>query len=315
MRLFLKNKGMKLLSLVLAVLTWFAVRSMIGQSTAVYTIPVRIETRSGLAVLSRSADSATVVFKGGEEAIAQLEDASVRSQLQVVLKTKARKAPAEETIRLELSDIEGAKDVRAVRINRPAEVRVRLDDEATVEIPVRVVCSGQPASGQLVSAVCDPRSVKVTGPKQAISDIGMLVTEKVDLEFAVDSFETTVPVAVPQGSAALKLEPPSVTVNITIDRGTSTRKFANIPISAVLRPGGPVVTEIRPAAVTVVLYGSARVLDNLQPDAISALVDCGGIEGDKELDLPVAVRNPPGIEAAAVVSPDKVRVVLRGDGK
>jgi|GEM_PF-5452019 len=309
-KLFFKDKRIKLMSFLLAGLTWYAVKGAMSQSTVVLDIPIRIQTRDGVAVLSQSVRSATVVFRGSQEATAQLQDIAIRAPIEITVPAKSRKPSGVEKVPLRPRYVTGARDVRPIRINHPSDIVFQLDEEAIKDIPVRAVYFGRPASGQLVSVTCDPDKVRVRGPRQSVDAIGVLLTEKMDLDFAVDTFSSAVQINTPSGSGSLSITPSSVTATIVIEHDATSRRISDLPVSAIVKPG-MLVSSIKPAAVSVAISGSKRALDKLQAGDLRVLADCGSASRDTEAEFPLTVHLPPDVELFAVADPGKVRVQLR----
>ena len=70
-QLFVHNIGLKLLSLVLAGMSWWIIQGVIGFEVQ-YNVPVRVDVSDGIAVMSQSHETVAVTFRGSQEDIRSL---------------------------------------------------------------------------------------------------------------------------------------------------------------------------------------------------------------------------------------------------
>ena len=99
-KIMLHNKGLKAAALVLAFVTWYAIRSVINFETVVSDIPLTIQVNPGWAILDRSAQTVDVLFRGSQEDIRYLNRDQIKSRSGYSRKTFCRsierQAAAEE---------------------------------------------------------------------------------------------------------------------------------------------------------------------------------------------------------------------------
>ena len=310
-RLFFRNKGLKILSLLLAGLVWYAIRGVIGITTTVHDIPVMVSVRDGMAVVSVSPEKVSVDFQGSQEELLQLEDAKVRAQLQAAIYSRKRATPGSETIPVHPGDIEGVKSgVRVMKI-RPSSVTVDFDYEMEKQVPVRSDISGIPVAGRLVSAVCSPAAVRVRGPRSRLTGLALLITEETDVSQVSESFARKVRIVPPDGASALRVDPASVTLNVVLEREAGVKKFADIPVSALVRPDRAMGIEISPSKVNVSVTGNRPALDRIAQSDLKATADCCGLQPDTPYDIAVGLSLPGVADVSMVADPPSVRVFVR----
>lgn len=315
--LFQEHKGAKLLSLVLAAVTWYSIRGVIGVTRQVHGIPISVKVK-GMAVLDQSDTAASVTFQGSQEDLAELMSAHERGQVKIMLSAKPDKADGSQvvTIPVRLEDIEGAKRVRPVKVNSPGSVTATLDEEAEEQFTVNVPRKGKPAVGQVASVTCIPATVRVRGPRTRLKRLGEenmlnVYTETIDLSGVVESFTRSLKVLSPGDQWGAVIEPSEVAASVTIERKPGNRTWKGVPVTALIRPGRSVKVELQPAAVDVTATGNNQLLDGLAADQVKVFVDCEKLDTGVTYDLPLTVYAGAGAEVTAAAAPAVVRVVLK----
>jgi YbbR domain-containing protein len=316
--LFTKNKGIKLLALLLASISWLSIRAVIGVTNVMHGIPLEIKVqRDGLSVLEQSEKTVTVTFKGTHQDLARLEEARVRSKLRAVVHARAKDPTGKEIITIRPRHIMGARGVRVEKVI-PGTVDVHFDEESERIFLVNVATIGELASGNITSVVCDPMSVTVKGPKRELdklpqADGRFIATEPIDISEISQSLTKSVRVLPPSHRWVPVIDPPEVVVSVTIERQVqSTREWQDIPIRAMIGTSATVGVEVRPMKVVVVLTGRKDVLDSLSENDFSVFVDCNGLDLAVTYDdVQLSVHMPPEIDVTAEVKPPSVQVALK----
>lgn len=281
-RLFLENKGTKLLSIALAVLVWYAIRDVIGVTRIIRGIPIVVRLEDPrMTVLSQSDNSADVTFQGSQEDLDQLEEAHVKAQLRIVVYARGESALRQEIVTLLPRNVEGVKSARAVRINSPSTVRVEFDSIAERQVAVKPLHKGVPAVGRVASVACSPGYVRVRGPAKrlmALKDENLVVySESVDLSDASRSFKRAVKVFLPVDTWVAEIEPEEVEVTVTLEREPATRRLAAVPVLAVVPVGSAMQVDVAPAQVSVTLTGGSEELEAVKESDVMAFVNCVGL--------------------------------------
>ena len=303
--ILVNNWSLKALAVLLAVLSFYAIRNAISFEVP-YNVPVEVKVEKGIAVLEQNPRTVDVIFRGAQENLRHLDQHLIRAVV------SAKLEGASSTVRLPLGpgDIEGAPGVRAIDL-RPDFVMVALDREGAKTVPVlppKVI--GRPLAGD-VTIEYEPRRVTIRGPERRLKDIDSVSTEPVDVDRRVESYTDEARVLAPGNGWVAEIEPRKVSVRVGIVTEFTTRELANRPVLAVTEPGAGVEVRFEPASVKVVLKGSAGDLANLSEDAVQAFVNCVGLEPAASYELPVQVHLPDGGTLRASVVPRSVKAVLR----
>ncbi len=304
--LLLHNKGLKIASVVLAFVTWYAIRSVINFETVVSDIPITIQVNPGWAILDRSAQTVDVLFRGSQEDVRYLN----RDQITVEADIRGKSFAGALNVKLLPKNVQAPGAVRAVLI-WPDEVTLKLDQEGEKQVPVKADLQGAVPEGYEVDKVeCTPASVLLQGPRQRLDEIESVRTAPIDLEDRVRSFKKMkMMVLSPSENWVGRVNPSNVVVEITIVERSATKEVAGVPVHMLISPGAGPQMELWPAKVDVVLKGLAETVKNLKPEDVQASVDCSDLEAGASYDLPVRVHASPGVTAIRV-EPPTVKVTV-----
>lgn len=303
--IFLNNIGLKLVSILLAIVSWFAIRETISFETIVTDIPLQIRTGEGWAVFRQSDSAVTATFRGSQEDIRLMDHKQIKAVIDVRTNAIAGAIDLAVTPRA----IQGVRGVRAVQIH-PERVLISLDHETEKTIPVKGRTTGKPLSGEVEEIVCTPAVVKLRGPAQQLQQTEWVYTEPVDVEGRIEGFTKRCRVLPPSDTWSPRIDPPDVQVGVVITEKTGNLAWKDVPVTAIGNPAAPVKAEIAPARVNVVLTGTSDVLENLKAVAPKAFVDCVELDPSLTYDLPVHVYLPPGHNVSVAVDPPYAHIVL-----
>lgn len=291
-----KNRGTKIVSLVLAIIAWYAIQGTISYETLVTDIPVDVELEDGWAVLDRSADVVDVQFRGSQEDLAPL----TADHIQIEIDTRGHSVEGRLLYNLTPSDIGAPNGVRAVYIS-PSKIEYTLDREEEKQVPVKAEVTGQlPVGFELERIVCDPASVKVRGPRQKLETVEFVRTESVAMDGRSSEFRNRVNVLPPSSVWVTEIMPDKVMVQVDIVERSAQRQLTNLRVRALVAPGRSAKVMVNPVIVSAVLMGSQDQLNKLLPDEVIAFVDCAGLDMASRYELPVRIQAPDGIQVKSI---------------
>lgn len=299
---FTHNKGLKLLSLLMAALSWVMIRDAISLEVVIPDIRLQIQVQSGLAILNQSAATVDVTVRGSQEDIQRLDP----RRMQVVVELSDTGAVMPSDIQLTPGLVRGVRGARAVAVH-PTRIHVALDRQDERRVPVKARTSGAPLFGDIESVTCEPGAVLLRGPAAKLRTTECIYTQPVDVEGRVESFVRRVALQAPGDNWVAQMAPAEVQVRVNLITRTGGREWAGIPVKAVVDPGQAVTIDIEPSTVDVVVTGRSNDLALAQSGRLRALVDCSGLTAPGTYTVPVRVYAGAG-EARA--TPAEVRVTL-----
>jgi YbbR domain-containing protein len=299
----LHNKWLKLLSLLMATISWYVIQDAISFEVEIPDLRLQIQIQEGMAVLNQSASSVDVTFRGSQEDIQRLDP----RRLQAVVDMTQTEEVSQEVV-LTPGMIHGVRGARAVAVH-PARIHVTLDRQAEKRVPVKGRTVGAPLFGEVDSITCEPSTVLLRGSAAKLRTTDCVYTQPVDVDGRVESFVRRSTLQAPGDNWVAQMDPADVQVKVSLTRRNATLERKNVPVSAILDPGRMLGIDIQPPTVDIVLMG--RVSGVQPPEEgrlVRALVDCVGLVAPGEFVVPVRVLA--GVDVSAVARPETVRVIV-----
>lgn len=215
------NFGLKLLSLVIAVLLWMAVAREPMAEVAI-TVPIEFHNApENLEISSESIPQVQVREIGPAGVVHNLGPAEVHAIIDLRSAT-----PGEHTYDLSPNKIRAPRDVETLQVI-PSQFRISFDKHATKTVQVEPRVIGATAPGyQLGSVTVDPAYVNIAGPQKRVEAIQSLITDPVDASGVMGgaTFTTHVYVSDP----LVRLTGPS-TVRVTVNTQSRAHAEAAAP--------------------------------------------------------------------------------------
>lgn len=294
--------GLKLLSLFIAVLLWFAVS---GEETVERGLRVPLELQQLPADVELTGDVPTTVdvrVRGGSGTLSRV----LAGDVVAVLDLRSAR-PGRRVFPMTANQVRVPFGVDVVQIT-PSAIAMVLEGSASREVPVAPAVDGRPAPGFVVGQmVAEPATVEIVGPESAVKRATEAVTEPVSVANARERVRETVTIGVLDPSLRLK-NTRSAVVSVQIVPAPMERTLHNRPVH--LRNLPPNLTaEAAPTAVDVTLRGGRDILNRFEPDEAVAYVDLAGL-GAGQYQLTVHADAP---EAGIThIAPTTVQVRIAG---
>lgn len=186
---FVRNLGLKVLALVIALASWFALsgqrRERISERS--YRIPLSlVNVPPHTMVASPLPGGVDVRVRGSFTALRQLEP----ERLEAVIDLSDARL-GERVHHFAPEDINVPPDVEVLGI-APGEVRVTLDRVGERLLPVIPALAGDPPPGsQVVDVSVEPKIARIVGPATALEKMTGVSTEPVSVAGRTSTFSTT----------------------------------------------------------------------------------------------------------------------------
>jgi len=212
-----------------------------------------------------------------------------------------------------VEDIDTNLDLRAVDENGLNVSGISITpDQINVEVeitqrggyrnlPVKVVTSGQPASGfNLTNITNDPLIVTVfsTDPQRVEELPGFIETVPLDLEGATENMIVSLPLDLPAGVTVVGN--PTVGVNVTITSVQGSRTLTEMPLETV-GLDETLQAIYAPEVVDVILSGPIPTLDELIVGNVRVFMDLSGYEEGTYQLTPSAEVNVQGVLVQSIL--------------
>ena len=301
-QLVVRDIGLKLLALALALVFWIQVAGQPVVERGI-DVPLGFENVPGfLYVGSDSPDSVRVRVRGAANIVSGLQPGDVVAAIDLA---------GERPGRRRLFDMFAGR-VRApfgVEVTQvfPATITVSLES-AGVPKTVTVVpdIQGRPAEGFAVGRIgTTPPTVQVVGPESRLAGVTEALTEPVSIEGASGRVQGTVTVGVADPMVRLRT-PGSAQVTVEIVPAPAERLLRAVPVRV---DDSARVASIEPDSITVGVRGPRDRLGSLEDAGVSASVDLAGLQPGR-YNLPVTVEGSAGIGVTRI-DPSRVTVTVR----
>ncbi len=302
-----RNWGLKVISLVLAIGTWYYA---VGEENIEVTrvIPLKIQMSSKQMTVSEiSTKVVQVTLSAPRVLIVNLASQDIQAVHKIGPEIKTA---GEYSFRLEPAEISlPSFQIRVVKIV-PETVTVKLDELIVQKLEIQPDFVGEPAVGYKLLAEdlrMDPNAILTQGPKGVLEKMKSAKTEPIDLVGRIRSFYRTVQVKLPSGVKSMSES--LVNVYIPIREEFGEKEFKDVLVRILRSPAASGVVDLNPDKVTLVLKGSKLYLEKLAPETLLAYVDLADLKkGDYELLLQVVL--PENVSLKNKV-PIKIKAAIR----
>ncbi|MGH9767330.1 MAG: CdaR family protein [Blastocatellia bacterium] len=274
----IENKGLKALSLLLAILL-FAVSRQPAADLRMVGVPIEYRGLSQGVEIGRDVEQTVSVRLSGPRNI-------VRSLLPnqiLVVADLSNKEPGERIVQLKADESSLPDNVKILQIE-PVSIRIKLEPTATKRVKVETRFSGQILEGlEIYRVKLAPGEVEIEGPQSLVNKIDRVVTETVNLDGRQANFQTSVEIEVPQDSLRVNTPGP---INLSVDIGAARtlRRFANIPVQWLDKDAnGRLLTK----TVDVEVFGPKSAIEALRSDDLRVEVKTTGLPPDVNSVAPV----------------------------
>ena len=293
--LFMHNLGLKIASLVAAIVLFSVVRGAEDAQRSVFVDVVALlpAPGSGKMLVSELPDQVRLTLKGS------------RSQINAI------RPESMPPVQIDLTDTDlryyyfadDEFDVPAgVTITQVGPTSIALDWANQVErrLPVQPRLTGQPRDGLVLGepARAEPAEVVVVGPDSEVADLRAVQTSPIELSQVQEGHNELSASLVRPPPHTRYQEEPTVTVLLEVVRDLAERTISGIPI-AVTGPGGA-----SPTAVSVTLRGSPSAIENIDPRRLTANADASELDPTIGGEIPVELTGlPNGVEVVSIDPP------------
>ncbi len=311
---FVKNGYWKLLSLVIAVLIHFSIRSEISHLRVV-TIPVETDFDAGsmgAAIESVEPRAVQITLRGSYSEVNKLDSA----QMSCVVRPKQKTSSLLDTVTVKIrtSSLRGVRGVRVVAIE-PNVAVVKFDVPMSLNMAVAPPVLLGKARGR-VELVYDQTNAVVKGSRRVLSPLDVdtvrVQTDAIDVEGRSQSFAARVRLYPPGDAVNAVVDPSDMVVNVLVISEKTTTRMERVPVVVVQPPGDANRWITQPAWVDIEVTGRSEVVKAISFGQIIAAVN-GNVPVTPlsvTNDVPVTVHVQQGLAVDAVKAvPPSIRLI------
>lgn len=295
-----KNKGLKLLSLVLALALWFAIGGEERIETSLTLNLELVNIPRDLIVTNDIPSQLEVRIQGPRSVVRELANEKLHKRLDLTgYKIGNHVFP------LSPGSLYFPRGVMVTRI-RPSAITVILDQAIIRQLEVHPIVKGQPAPGYEIRKISiTPEQIDIKGPKSEISQLNSLKTLPIDVSHLSSPVTREVDLDF-QNLHLSYIGSKPMLAYLEIIPIKKTRVFHKIKIIPAMA-SGPV--KLNPAQVSLTVRGPMTQLADLSPDDLTAKVELKNLKpGSHRVEVKASL--PSGLELVRI-QPEKVQVLLQ----
>jgi len=297
-----RHLGLKVLSLMLAVLLWFMVA---GQKDAERSLRIPLEFQNipeQLELTEEPPSFVDVRLRGPSGSLGQVRAGDIVAVLDL-----ASARPGRRLFHLTPEQVSAPAGLRVIHV-LPSTIGLTFETSSSKTVPVVPVIEGEPAPGYVVGRVtATPAMAHIVGPESVLQRLTEATTEPIVINGQRARVRERVNVAVADDAVRLRSAQTAL-VTIEIQRAAVERTLAEVPVQIRNLKTG-LQAELRPRVVEVAAKGPEATLEALAGDSVPVFVDLTGLERGS-YNLPVRVE-PTSQFGVTGVTPQHVRVRIR----
>lgn len=216
-KLLFENFGLKIASVILAVILWILASSR-GQSEMFIDVPLEfINVPSGFEMVYTSNKLTTLKVKGPESTIKNIKPTDIQVFIDL---EKAKKG--ESIYYITRDNIQAPYTITILNIS-PSSVKIKTEEIAVKTVKVVPVITGVPEKGYSVKGIdVVPEKIDITGARSEVRSTKKISTEAFDITGLKETF--TQDLKLDKRGKNIRTEPSSVTVTVIIEGGGKKQK-------------------------------------------------------------------------------------------
>jgi YbbR domain-containing protein len=264
-----KNPGLKLISLLCAVIFWFFV---VGEEKAEVgiTIPVEIvNIPSNLMIVNDVENGIDVRVNGPRSLIRQVANQKLSKTIDL-----ARAGAGLVSFPIGPESLPLPRGVRVTRV-RPTSITIFLERVSRKNVSVQPVLVGEPAPGYSVARVTiEPVQVAVSGPESELAELSRVWSKPIDVSGLTSSVRRPVGLDF-KGYHLSAVSDVPVEAQVEVEERVVTREFRDVPVRVV---GADYSYTVEPPRINLLVMGPMNAVRSLDVgQGLDVTLDIGGL--------------------------------------
>jgi YbbR domain-containing protein len=283
-----QNRGMKIVSLLLAIFLWFSINVSERDAERICELPIFVrKLQRGLVVTNPPVKPVTVTLRGPRTILDGVDEHKAHVALDL---TTAEPGDLRLELTADMVRPDLPRRLKATRIE-PARLKLRVERLVRRTLPVRIDLAGMPAFGYtVVESHVTPDKIEVSGPASRVDEIKEIATEPIDLRGIKELPQRSVLMS--WAGDFVTFTPDHVTVSVTFEEVMVSREYRHVEVRVLGAEGNQ--AQLTPAFVDLTVRGPQRLLHNYKIDDGSPYVDAtslppGTHKVSTRIDLPPAL--------------------------
>ena len=235
-------------------------------------------------------DEARVTARGSPEQLAAIEAGDIFA----VADLRSSNNPGEITQTIAIERERAAANNSLEIVVDPVEITFHIDRRVSRSIEVVAQFIGAPSRGfQRIGHQISPQNVSIIGPQTILEAIPMIKTANIDLTDRNNSFDTTIPLLIPNDLLSFS-NIASVEARILIEETSILTTFTPIAITALNLDNLLIIASPLPSGL-IRVQAFSSTLDRIDIAQVQLLIDVGDIDAAGSYEIAVQPRVPSGL--------------------
>ena len=278
-----RHKGLKLLSLLLALALWFAVSGEERTETSLHMAVEFVNLPAKMVLTGEVPAELQVRVIGPRSIVNKLSQGRLTQTIDL---SAIQRGP--HTFYLGPNSFSFPRGVVVTKI-QPNPITINLSSTITATLPIKPVVAGSPPEGyELKDIKVRPDRVTVSGPEGELTNLKFIPTHPIDVSHLTEMTVLATDLDFKNLHLSLKNQVP-ILAELDLQPKILTRTLPAVPV---LPEPGP--ANLRPAQVAVTVQGSWPLVKDLKPGDLKATVDTRSL-GRGRSRLNISISLPPGI--------------------
>src|SRR5579875_574296 len=285
-RFLMRNPGLRLLSLLLAVALWVFVNAGEHSEEDTIEVPVRYNSLpAGLTIINDHPQFIKLTMAGTPTMLSLLDPDRLTLRLNLI-----GVGPGQASFRLTPEMFAEYRGISVTRIV-PSQIVLDIDRIVSADAPVKLDIEGKPATGyRVASTEVKPATIEATGPSRYISALKHVDTEPLSVQGV--NADLDAPVRVLDPGSHVRLGTEVVEAKVALQQVIVDREFKGLKVQV---RATDYRSRVEPADANLAIRGPLLKMAKLDLEG-AVFVDASGIQPGAWHIVPLQVRLPDGMQ-------------------
>lgn len=266
----LQRPGIKLISVLCAIVLWFFV---VGEEKAEIgvTVPVEIvNIPQGLMIVNDVENGIDVRVNGPRSLIRQLANQKLSKSIDLT-----RAGPGLISFPIGPENLPLPRGVRVIRV-RPTSITIFLERVKRKGVTVQAVVVGEPAPGYQVAGVTvEPQQVTVSGPESELAGLSRVWSKPIDVSGLTSSVRRPVGLDF-KGYHLSAVSDVPLEALVQVEERVVTREFRDVPVRVM---GAEYAYTVEPPRINLLVMGPMNAVRGLEVgEGLDVTIDIAGLK-------------------------------------
>lgn len=281
-KLIFENLGLKLFSLLFAILLWFFVSGKWQSYTEIsYTLPLEFKNiSSDLIITNEFIDKIEIRISGPTTLLNSIRAEKLKYTLDL-----DKILPGETTFNINPENIALLRGLKITKIS-PSKLNLVLEKIITKHVPVKLNLVGNlPEGYKIVSKTISPATVEIKGAKSEVDSIDSIQTVEVDISNATDTIQKELDLVFTGIFHSEIIDEKNISTTIVISEEILDKEFKNIKVDVRGEKGARY--SLKPGVMDIVLTGTFLSFKDFKQEKIIAYINAENVTDKPEKLKPV----------------------------